>query len=66
MMDVPDNLEVPEDSTREFADSVQEVNAFLKEARTKQTEMESKVKRLGKIRANFPIHDGPNGVVLLG
>jgi hypothetical protein len=65
MMNVPENLEVPEDATQEFAESVRDVNDFLNEARQRIDKMEREVGRLGKIRGTIPIHNGPSGVVFL-
>ena len=63
-MDVPDNLEVPEGATPDYEGQVRHVNMFLTEARNKMVEMEARIKRVTNIRANFPIHNGPGGMIM--
>lgn len=64
-MSVPPDLRVPAKIDGEFVRQVERVNRFLAFARGRMRAMEKETKRLSNVRGNVPIHNGPNGIVLL-
>lgn len=60
-----EHMSVPPDLTQTpTPDDIEVVNQFLHESRNSFRDMGKEVDRLGAIRCNFRIHNGPNGILL--
>jgi len=63
---VPENLSVPPGASAEHRESVEAVNVFLGQMRRKLKKLSDEVERLGNVRGNMFIHNGPNGIIIGG
>jgi hypothetical protein len=63
-MRVPDNLPIDGELKEDLQRRIREVNTFLNYARTEMVKMQKEIERLGKVRGDGVLQNGPNGIIL--
>jgi len=61
---VPHDLKVPDGADMDYRSAVERNNRFLAQVRRRLNAMEAEVERLGNIRGDGFIHNGPNGIII--
>ena len=63
-MNVPPSLTAPDEATEEYRRQVDRVNEYLTWARAHMKRLSAEVDRLGKVRGDAVLQNGPNGIIL--
>jgi len=63
-MNVPTDIEVPEDADADFRRRIDAVNRYLGWAREQGAQARDEAERRGKVRTDGMFYNGPGGAVL--
>ena len=61
---VPNDLTVPDDASMDYRMQVERHNRFLAQVRRHMKKLNAEVERLGNIRSDGFVHNGPNGIII--
>ena len=61
---VPHDLKVPDGADMDYRSAVERNNRFLAQVRRHMKKLNAEIERLGNIRSDGFVHNGPNGIII--